>query len=134
MAIIDVGMTQDEVMEAVNPAPEGDYLLTFEGFLENPEGEVLFTTKKGGKMAKAKFTINSTDPKADGKRLIYNGVVGSFSFANLCKALPIMSGTGIDTEGAISRQIKGHVTIREYENPETGEKTVSNDLSKMSAV
>ena len=130
MAIVDIGMTQDDVEAAGAPAPEDDYLLTFEGFLLNEENRgdvnkpedpfILWPTKKGGKMVKAKFIIESDDPKAAGKRLIYMGTIPNFSFINLCKALPIMSETGIDDEKAIGRQIKAHVIVTTYTDPETG--------------
>jgi hypothetical protein len=132
MPLYELGMTQDEVMEATKPAPEGDYLLTFDGLiLAKPgteEEDVYHPTKAGGKMVKAKFIINSSDSKANGKRVIYTGVVGSFSFSYLCAAVPIMRGTGVDTDAGIGRQIKAHLAVRSYENPETGEVTESNEI------
>jgi hypothetical protein len=132
MPLYELGMTQDEIQEATRPAPEGDYLLTYEGLIMykplTEEEDVFHPTKAGGKMVKAKFVINSPDPKASGKRVIYTGVVGSFSFSYLCAAIPIMSGTGVDSEAGIGRQVKAHLTIRVYENPETGEVTESNEI------
>ena len=37
MALVDIGMTQEQIMEATKPAPAGRYRLIFRGFLPNEE-------------------------------------------------------------------------------------------------
>ncbi len=132
--LYEVGMTQEQVMAMVKPAPADRYRLIFRGFLINeeaPEGQkLIWPTKKGGKMVKAKFAISSPDPAQNGKMLIYMGLIGSFSFANLCRVLPIMSGTGIDEDAAIGSEIEADVSVSSYTNS-YGESVEKNDITKM---
>ncbi len=138
MAIIDLGISQEQVMAALKPAPANRYRLTFEGFLRNPEGQdererYYFPTRAGGKMVKARFRVMDSNPAAHGKTIIYSATVGSFSFAILCKVLPVMTRMGLDTEKAIGRTIEADVTIREYDT-NNGEKGKANEIVKMFAV
>ena len=132
MPLYELGMTQEDIIEASKPAPEADYLLTFEGFILYHEGkddeDIYHPTKAGGRMVKGKFRIESENPKASGKRIVYNGVVGSFSFENMSLALPFMKGTGIDSDAANGRQVRAHVIEKSYTNPETDETTLSNEI------
>ena len=113
MAVYDINMTQEEIMASVEPANPGTYRLTFEGFLMNEDrGDIFFPTKAGGKMVKARFRTNSVDPSQHGKSILYNATIGAFTFANLCKALPIMERNGINSEVAIGMEIEAAVEIR----------------------
>lgn len=135
MAIIeDIGMTQDEVLSVLEPAPAGEYAVSFTGFLKTDAGSFVHATKKGGRMVKAKLRIESADPKANGKTLIHMGVLGTFGFAMLTKVFPIMSGTGITEEEAIGRSCKANVIVDKYTNPETGDTNLSNKITKMWAI
>jgi hypothetical protein len=135
MAIIeDIGMTQEEVLSVLEPAPAGEYEVTLTGFLKTEDGKFVHATKKGGRMVKAKLRIDSADPKANGKTVIHMGVLGTFGFAMLTKVFPIMSGTGITEEEAIGRSCKASVTVEKYTNPETGDTNMSNKIGKLWAI
>lgn len=131
MALVSIDMTEDELFNSIEPAPEAaEYTYNFDGFLENKENRgdanngdgfnLYWPTKAGGKKVLAKFTIQDADPKANGKQVIYTGVVGTFSFAHLCKALPLFRDGAIDTEGAIGRQVKASYKIDETYGPQMG--------------
>jgi len=141
-------MTQEEIMASVEPASPGTYRLTFEGFLVNEDrGDIFFPTKAGGKMVKARFRTSSPDPSQHGKSILYNATIGAFTFANLCKALPIMERNGINSEVAIGMEIEAAVEIRyaaknldgswtniKSENEADGrEISKGNNISKMKA-
>ena len=132
MSIVeDIGMTQDEVLSVLEPAPAGEYTLSFTGFLKTDEGKFVHATKKGGRMVKAKLRIESADPKANGKTVIHMGVLGTFGFAMLAKVFPVLSGTGITEEEALGRSCKASVIVDKYTNPETGDTNLSNKIGKM---
>lgn len=137
VGLINIGMTQEQLMDKVKPAPAEKYRLVLKGFMENPnanpsEDVHIFTTKAGGKMIKAIFTIvGSPDPAQNGKPIIYMATLGAFSLVNLAKVLPIIVGTDIDTESAVGMEIFADVEIRKYTNPETGETVEGNNIKKM---
>ena len=134
MAIFEVGMTQEQAQEAINPAPAGRYRLAYEGLMLDKETQdPRWTTKKGGKMVKGMFRIVSPDPVQHGKSLIYNGVIGSFSFATLTSVLPIMSGTGIDTEAGKGMEIEADLTEETYTKND-GTEGKKNEIKKMYVV
>jgi hypothetical protein len=135
MAIVDIGMTQEQVLAAIAPAPAGRYRLVFKGFIKDKDGSIKWPTKKGGEMYKAKFEVVSPDPALAGKGIIYNAVRGAFTFATLVKLLPIMTASGIDTEAAIGCEVEADLSIHTYTNPDTGkESEPSNQIDKLLAV
>jgi len=134
MALIDIGMTQEDVMESIRPLPTGTYEMVYQGLLATKDGGYDWPTKAGGNMYKAKFVAISADPKQHGKAVIINAMKGTFSFANLCKVIPgLISGTSVDTEAGIGTRINCTVEMKKYTNPDTGVETETNDIKKMSA-
>ncbi len=134
MAIFDIGMTQEQVMEASKPAPANRYKMVFKGFLPNEEAEegakIFWPTKSGAKQVKAMFTILSPDPVQNGKGIIYSCTIGSAFFSRLCGVLPLMSGTGIDEEAALGMEIEADVVVNTYTRRD-GEPGERNDITKM---
>ena len=133
--LVDINMTQEEVMAVLEPPKASEKTkFVFEGLMlnsEQPENKrFLFPTKKGGTQVKAKLRVIDPDPAENGKGLIYNGVIGQFSFANLCKVVKIMSGTGVDDEAAIGTEFYAKVTHGEYDRDD-GTKGTSVNLSNM---
>ena len=57
-------------------------------------------------------------------------MVGAFSFANLFKVLPIMSGTGIDEEAALGNKIEADSVVNTY-TQQDGETGKRKDITKM---
>ena len=135
MALFEIGMTQEQVMEAINPAPKDRYRLGYEGLMLDKEngGDPRWTTKRGGKMVKALLRIISPDPIQHGKSIIYNGVIGSFSFANLTAVLPLMSGTGIDPEAGKGMEIEADVDVDTYTKND-GTEGKRNNIVKMYSI
>lgn len=136
MAIVDVGMTQEQVMASLEPLPAGPYTVVYKGLLKTEEGEVLWPTRKGGRMIKAMFGVVDPDPSKNGRGLIYPGTLGSFSFALLVKNLPIMVGGGIDDEAGIGTELRVDVSVRKGGvDANTGrEYEPSNQIDKFHAV
>lgn len=114
MAIVDIGMTMEEVLAAGEPISPGTKRFGLEKFLVNElDGSVFFTTKAGGKMVKALVRCIDPDPAQHGKSHIYQATIGAFTFANLCKALPgLMTNSGLDTEGMLGAEFMAEVSIQ----------------------
>ena len=131
MALISINMTQEEVQKVLEPMDAGVKTLVYTGLLVDSTNEdsPVFATSKGGKMVKAKFTCISSDPNENGKGVIYNGVIGSFSFAELTKRVPILVGRDIDTEAGVGLEFQAEVTLEEYLTKD-GEPRKRNGIKK----
>lgn len=105
MAVFELQMTMEDVMAPIEQIPPGDYTFIYEGLLKDDDGDIYFPTKAGGQSVKARFRTVSPDPKQNGKGVIYQGTIGQFSFANLCKVIPLMTPRGIDDEVGIGTSI-----------------------------
>lgn len=105
MAVFELNMTMEELMAPIEILPPADYTLLYEGLLKDDDGSIYFPTQKGGQSVKARFRVVSPDPLQNGKGVIYQGVLGQFSFANLQKVIPLMTPRGIDDEVGIGTQI-----------------------------
>jgi len=132
VAIFTIGMTQEQVIAALEPIIPDHYRIRFEGFLKGLDGSIFFSTQAGGKMVKARFSVVSNGTE-HGKSLVYLGVIGQFSFANLAKALPIMTGSGIDDEAAIGTECEADVTLEEYTDRD-GNEAKGNKIKKLKGV
>ena len=117
MAIIEVGMTLDDAKKSVEPIPAAKYRGTLVDWMKDKEGNVLQKTRDGKKkMLKPVFKVVHEDPSVAGRQLIYNAVVGSFSFGELAAALPqCFVGRGIDTEAGKGSDVWLDVSIGTYE-------------------
>jgi hypothetical protein len=117
MAIIEVGMTLEDAKKSVEPIPAAKYRGTLVDWMKDSQGQVLQTTKNGKKkMLKPIFKIVHEDPAVAGRQLIYNAVLGSFSFGELAAALPsVFVGRGIDTEAGKGIDVWLDVSIGEYD-------------------
>lgn len=126
MPIINVGLTQEEVLASKDPAPAGEYTLRLVEFLMDEknipqtEDAFVYLSKKGKPMLKVLFRIVSSDPLQDGKSIFFNAVMvkgrEGFSFADLVAAFPnLMSGGTINTEAILGAECKADVEISEYQ-------------------
>jgi len=129
MAVYELGMTMEEVMAPVELLPPGMYTFAYEGLLKDDEGSIYFPTSKGGQSVKARFRVISPDPLQNGKGVIYMGIIGQFSFANLQKIIPLMTPRGIDDEVGIGTQIQA--TIAHQVVTKDGEERTYLRWSKM---
>jgi hypothetical protein len=132
MAVIDIGMSMEEVMaggEMEEPA-DGDYRFRFEGLLKK-DGNAIFATKKGGKKVLAKLLVVSPDPALASKGIIYTGVVGAFSLSNLARVIPgLMGPQGLDDEAGVGTEFMMTVGTRTYKDEE-GNDQEGRKFSKM---
>jgi hypothetical protein len=117
MAIIEVGMTLDDAKKSVEPIPAAKYRGTLVDWMKDKEGNVLQKTRDGKKkIIKPIFKVVHEDPAVAGRQLIYNAVVGSFSFGELAAALPqCFVGRGIDTEAGKGSDVWLDVSIGTYD-------------------
>ncbi len=132
MTIFDVGMTQEQVIAALEPVIPDHYRLRFEGFMKGLDGSIFFPTSTGGKQVKARFRVVSNNSE-NGKGLVYSCSIGTAFFAILAKALPIMTGSGIDDEAAIGQEVEADVTLEEYTD-KNGEEQKGNKIKKLKGV
>ncbi|MBU2118786.1 MAG: hypothetical protein KJ954_14455, partial [Alphaproteobacteria bacterium] len=131
MALVEIGMTQETIEKVLEPMEPGEKTLVYMGLLTDAANgdSPVFITSKGGKMVKAKFQCISSDPVENGKGLIYNGVIGSFSFAELVKRIPLMVGTSIDSEAGIGMEFRMTVSKETYLTKD-GETKMKNEIKK----
>ncbi len=134
MAVYDIGMTMEQAIQAAEPVKPNHYRMRFDGFLKNSQGDgsIFFPTSTGGKQVKARLTVISNDSE-NGKGLVYSCSIGTVFFSMLAKALPIITGTGIDDEAAIGMEVEADVTLEPYVD-KNGEDQVSNKIKKLKAV
>jgi hypothetical protein len=99
-------MTMEEIMAPVELPPPGHYRAIYEGLLKDEDGGIFFPTMKGGQSVKARFRLISPDPVQNGRGVIYQGVLGQFSFANLQKVVPIVQNGKVDDEAGVNTEIE----------------------------
>jgi hypothetical protein len=130
VALIDIGVSEDDIKAANAPVPAGEYDAMFKEFYADKEhgASIIWPTKKGGRMTKVVFELTSPDPAINRRTLFYNAVIGQFSFANLVKAYPmVMNGKSIDSEAP--KGIPCKLVITEGINPKNGE--ANNNIDKI---
>ena len=117
MAIIEVGMSLDDAKKSVEPIPAAKYRATLVDWMKDKAGNVKQKTKDGKKfMFRPIFKVVHEDPSVGSRQLIYNAVVGSFSYGELALALPqVFVGSGIDTEAGKGSDVWLDVSIDTYE-------------------
>lgn len=131
MALIDVGITKEEIEASALPLKPGSYKMMYTGLLQDPQTSgVLWPTKAGGKMVKAKLqVVDNPDPAANGKMFIYNATIGSFTFSDLVVAIPaIMQGSSIDDEAGFGAILSVQVVMGK------GEYANQNNIKKIKRV
>jgi len=124
MAVVEVGMTQEQALAPLIAIPKAIYAAKFVRLLENdkvPEPQkYFFATQKSGTMLKPMFQLE--DEKYGGKTLIGMAVMGQFSYAELIVALPnlYVPGTSkIDSEAAKGTRVLLDV-VQQVKLTETG--------------
>lgn len=123
MAVYDVGMTMEEVMASgeLEAPPDGTYTWRYTGLLKK-DGDVRWPTQSGGKKVLAKLEVVSGEPTLTGKGIIYQGVIGSFSFSNLNKVVPgLMTTAGIDDEAGLGVEFEARLRATTYKKADGSE-------------
>lgn len=132
MALIDVGITKEEVEASALPVPPAHYKMMYTGLLvDQVTKDIIWSTEKGGKMLKAKFQIvEHPDPKINGKQFIYNAAIGEFSFTDLEMSIPgFMVGSQVDNEAGIGTTVDVHVVMGK--NTPRGDYSNKNNIKKI---
>ena len=112
MAVYDLAMTMEEIMAPVELLSPGHYRMRYEGLLKDEEGSIFWPTRAGAQSVKARFRTISPDPVQNGRGVIYQGILGQFSFANLQKCIPLIQNGKIDDEAGVGTEIEVDITHR----------------------
>ncbi len=134
--LIEMDMTEEEMMESSQPAPKNKYKLLCKVIMptESPFGEYWHDTKSGGKMLRIQFEISDPGQRWDRKALFYNATQGAFSLVDFKKAYPeafkrnpATAKLALDTDGAEGQFCLADVIVKNRMTKDEDGKYVETD-------